>query len=127
MKVSRRVLARHIAAELHAGKKRQAILESLAAYIVTHKLQAEQEQIMADIAANLTSLGYVEASVTTARPLDASLRKELVDYVKQMENASNVTLHEYVDERLLGGVIIETPKHRFDASVSTKLKRLKNA
>lgn len=127
MKVSRRVLARHIATELYAGTSPKKVLEPLAAYIVANRLQSQQALIVADIATNLASLGHVEAKVTTARPLDAVLRKELVAYVKQMENASDVSLNEHIDARILGGVIIETPQHRFDASVSTKLKRLKNA
>jgi len=127
MKASRRVLARHIASELQAGTSRKMLLDGLAAYIVTHRLQSQLELIVADIAANLAAFGRVEATVTTARPLDKALRDELVAYVKKIENAKVVTLDEQVDTSILGGVIIETPNKRFDASVRTKLKRLKNA
>ena len=127
MKVSRRVLARYIATELQAGKSRADVVQSLAAYVVEHRLHNQLELILADVASNLAALGNVEATVTTAQPLTEDLRKELTEYVKRIENAEKVTLNETVDKRLLGGVVVETPSKRFDASVATKLKRLRNA
>lgn len=127
MKVSRRLLARHIASELRAGTSRKAVLEGLAAYIVVNHLQSQVKLIMADIAVNLAGLGHVEATVTTVRPFDEALRTELVAYVTRIEKADTVILDEQIDTSILGGVIIETPKARFDASVRTRLKRLKNA
>lgn len=127
MKLSRRVLARHIAAELQAGKSKKAVVEALAAYVVEHRLHSQLDLILADVAANLAALGHIEAAVTTARPLTAELKEALTDYVKRIEGASDVTLNESVDPTLLGGVIVETPGKRFDASIATKLKRLRNA
>ena len=127
MKVSRRVLARYIATELQAGKSRADVVQSLAAYVVEHRLHNQLELILADVASNLAALGNVEATVTTAQPLTEDLRKELTEYVKRIENAEKVTLNETVDKRLLGGVVVETPSKRFDASVATTLKRLRNA
>ena len=127
MKVSRRVLARYIATELQAGKSRADVVRSLAAYVVEHRLHNQLELILADVASNLAALGNVEATVTTAQPLTEDLRKELTEYVKRIENAEKVMLNETVDKRLLGGVVVETPSKRFDASVATKLKRLRNA
>lgn len=127
MKLSRRVLARHVAAELQAGKNRKDVVQSLAAYIIEHRLHGQLELILADVAANLAALGHIEATVTTARPLTDDLRKELLVYVERVEGSSDITLNESVDPSLLGGVIVETPGKRFDASVSTKLKRLRNA
>lgn len=127
MKLSRRVLARYIATELQSGKNRKEVVNLLAAYIVEHRLHGQLELILADIATNLATLGHVEATVTTARPLTDELRTELLDYVKRVEGSSDITLNESVDPSLLGGVVIETPGKRFDASVATKLKRLRSA
>lgn len=127
MKISRRVLARYIATELSSGKSRASVIEALAAYVVVNRLSSQLDLILADIAANLARLGYIEANVTTARPIDGALKAELLEFVKKMENAENVTLAEHLDPAILGGVIIETPRKRFDASVATKLKRLRNA
>lgn len=127
MKVSRRVLTRYIAARLHDSEDRAEVIKSLAAYIVEHGLQTDLELILSDIALNLARLGSVQAAVITARPLDETLRAEVVRFIKQIEAAQNVSIAEAVDPDLLGGIIIETPNKRFDASVSTKLKRLRNA
>lgn len=127
MKLSRRVLARYIAAQLQDGKNRTQVVKGLAAYIVEHHLHSQIELILADISLNLAALGHVDATVTTAKPLSAELRKELVDYIKKAEGVNDINLNETVDSSLLGGVIIETPGKRFDASVSTKLKRLRSA
>lgn len=127
MKVSRRVLSRHIASELQAGKSREAVVRSLAAYIVEYRLQNDIELIVADIALNLARAGHVEADITTARPLDSSLKHAVIEYVKRIESASEIEVREHVDPGVLGGIIIETPSKRFDASIATKLKRLRNA
>lgn len=127
MKLSRRVLARHIALRLQAGTDRKAVVRGLAAYIVEHRLHSQLELILADVAANLATLGHIEATVTTARPLTAELKQELTNYIKRIEKVNDITLNESVDPALLGGVIVETPGKRFDASIATKLKRLRNA
>ncbi len=125
MKVSRRVLARFVAQQLVAGNK--DITKQLAAYVVEHKLHKQVEMIIADIAANLSELGHIDATVTAAHPLDAQLRADIAAYIKRVENASSVSLDEVVDRSLIGGVIIQTPNQRFDSSLATKLKRLRNA
>lgn len=127
MKLSRRILSRYVANELLNGQNHSRVVESLAAYIVEHRLQNQVEQIVADVASNLASMGHVEATVTTARPLGDELRGEILAYVQHIEGSKHVTLSETVEPAILGGVIIETPGKRFDASVSTKLKRLKSA
>jgi len=127
MRVSRRVLARYIADQLASGKNHDVVIRSLAAYVVEHRMKADIELIVADILRNLAAHGHVVATITTAHPLDTSLKQAVVEYVARIESASDVVITERVDTALLGGVIIETPRRRYDASLSTKLKRLRNA
>ncbi len=129
MKVSRRVLARFVAQAIadSSVKDREKLIKELAAYVVEHKLQGQIELILADISANLSRLGHIEASVTSARPLTDVLRTEMIAYVRRVENAKSVVLQESVDPSLIGGVIVETPNQRLDSSLATKLKRLRNA
>lgn len=126
MSVSRRVLARHIAQQLADGGNRAVLLRQLAAYLIAHKQVNQLEMVISDIARNLAELGTVRALVTVAHPLDAQLRRDVEEYIRQLEDATSVQITEAVDPDLLGGIIIETPRKRFDASVSTQLKRLKN-
>lgn len=127
MVVSRRVLARHVADRLLKGDDRAQLLASLAAYIVEHKLAGSVDFIVADIKRNIARQGHVSAIVTSARKLDETLLKDVKAHVTQLESASRVELESRVDPDLLGGVIIETPSRRFDASVRTRLKRLRQA
>ena len=65
-----------------------------------------------------------EVTVTTALPLDDSMRKELMNYVSAQNN-TNIELIEKVDESLIGGAIIRMDDTQLDASVSSKLKVLR--
>lgn len=125
MNVSRRVLARSVAAQLVAGTPSETIVPRLAAYIVDSRLRTQTDQIISDIAYELSRQGVVEATVTTVRPLTKELRERIDRYIYDHERASAVVLDEVVDPALIGGVIIETPSSRLDASVATTLKKLK--
>ena len=127
MKASRRVLTRYVAEQLQTGAKRQDVVASLAAYIVEHKLHSQIELRLADIAKNLAASGHIEATVTTAHPLDSKLKQAVIEYVRSIESATEIQITERVNPEQLGGIIIETPNRRFDASIATKLKRLRNA
>lgn len=127
MKASRRVLTRYIAEQLQSGKNRQDVIKALAAYIMEHKLHSQIELIVADIAKNLAASGHIEATVTTAHPLDSSLKQAVIEYVKSIESATDIQITEQINPKQLGGIVIETPNRRFDASIATKLKRLRNA
>lgn len=125
MTVSRRVLSRHVAKELMAGASASAVTDQLAAYVVTHKLHGSLNEIIDDIRRELSKSGHVSAVVTTARPLDDELRAKVEKRIAANEQVQTVEMIETVDPGMIGGIIIETPTKRFDASIATKLKRLK--
>lgn len=126
MSVSRRVLARYIAQQLSAGADRGKLLQELAAYLVVHKQVAQLDMVIADIARNLADMGTVKATVTVAHPLTSELKQAVEAYVARIEHADTVQIDEVVEPGQLGGIIIETPRKRFDASVLAQLKRLRN-
>lgn len=126
MSVSRRVLARHIAQQLAAGADRGKLLQELAAYLVVHKQIAQLDMVIADIARNLAEMGTVKATVTVAHPLSDELKQAVKAYVARIEHADTVQIDEVVEPTQLGGIVIETPRKRFDASVLAQLKRLRN-
>jgi len=89
----------------------------------------KRESILAEISSSFISLykrkkNIKEVTVTTALPLDESMRKELMKYVKAQNN-SDVELIEKVDKSLIGGAIIRMEGTQLDASVSSKLKILR--
>jgi F-type H+-transporting ATPase subunit delta len=124
--VSRRVVARTIAAKLVAEPKRQDYwLQVLAAYLIEHHRTDQADLIANDIAHELfVQNGQLLVQVESARPLVDGVRQALTDTLKQETGASQVLLDEHIDPALLGGLIARTPDALLDASVRTKLQQI---
>lgn len=125
--LSRRQVARSVAARLLAGDDSAAVLRQLAAYLVVNRLQKQLAMYVGDIEYELAQAGTVVANVTSARTLTPDLRQQLIDYVQAETSARRVMLEESIDPAIIGGVIVRTPTLTLDASVTTKLKRLRTS
>lgn len=125
--VSRRQLARSVADRLLAGEDSAMVLRQLAAYVVEHRLHKQLALLVADIEREFARAGTVVAAVTTVHALTPELARQLSEYVQQETSARRVVLEERIDPSIIGGVIIETPTLTLDASVATKLKRLRTS
>jgi F-type H+-transporting ATPase subunit delta len=125
-KVSRRVLARTIAAKLLAEPmKRTHWLRVLAAYLVEYKMTDDAGLIVNDISRELLAQGgQLSATVTSARPLSDDVRRELTRILKAGTGAQDVTLTEHTDPALIGGLVARTPDQELDMSVRSTLKQL---
>jgi F0F1-type ATP synthase delta subunit len=122
-KISRRKLAMYIADSLEKGASLSALLRELAAYLVLTKRTREAELVVRAVEDTLAERGSVIARVTTAHPLDATLRRE----IEQLVDAKTVHLYEIVDPEVIGGVRIETPGAFLDATLKRKLLALRQA
>ena len=69
--------------------------------------------------------GIGKASITTAVPLDATLRAEFETMVKHISKKDKVELTATVDKDMIGGFILNVGDQQIDASVKNKLKALK--
>jgi F-type H+-transporting ATPase subunit delta len=69
--------------------------------------------------------GVQVAYVKTATPLDATTREEILSIVRRTKG-DKVELVESVDPSLIGGFILRVGDEQFDASVTKKLRQLKN-
>jgi len=69
--------------------------------------------------------GIGKAFITTAVPLDAQLRTEFENIVKQLSEKDNVELTEKVDKEMIGGFVLNIGDRQIDASIKNKLKALK--
>lgn len=125
-KLSRRILARTVAEKLVSEPtRRQHWLQSLAAYMVDHKMTDDAELIIKDIVREVfEQSGQLLVSATTARPLTDSLRQDLIKTVRQATGAKQVVLDEHVDPAIIGGFIARTPDAELDASVQKTLQQL---
>lgn len=120
-RLSRRRIAAYFADELVAGRD---VTGPLAAYLVETRRTREYELIVRDIEAALAQRGTLIANVVSARELAADTRKTITDYLKQRSGVASVEIRSNVDPYLLGGVRIETPGQRLDATLRHKLNQL---
>lgn len=66
-----------------------------------------------------------DITVTSAQPLTDSLREQISAKMSQIIGKA-VTITEKVDDKLIGGIIIDYGSRRYDGSVKTRLNALKN-
>lgn len=125
-KVSRRQLARTVAAKLLAEPaRREHWVRALAAYLVETDRTDEADQVLNAIAHELLEQdGLLAVEVTSARPLTDNIRTELTDYLKKATGAAKVQMAEQVDADLVGGLVARTPNQELDTSVRSQLRRL---
>jgi len=125
-KLSRRVIARTIAAKLLAEPaKRKHWLQVAAAYLIENNQAEDVDLLVNDIAHEVfEQSGKLHVDVTSARPLTDGVRDELKRLLTEATNAKQVDLTEHVDADLLGGLIARTPSAQLDVSVRSKLRQL---
>lgn len=70
-------------------------------------------------------INAVEAVVTTAIPLDTTLENQVLNKVKELTQASEVTLHNQVDPEIIGGFILRVGDWQYDASIANHFDSLK--
>lgn len=73
-----------------------------------------------------TANGEVEATLISARKLDASAKKSIIDYLENKAGAKNISLTEEIDEKLIGGFVLKYNGKVIDSSLKTNLEELKN-
>ncbi|MCL1850721.1 MAG: ATP synthase F1 subunit delta [Bacteroidetes bacterium] len=65
-----------------------------------------------------------EAYITTAQPISEKMKLYIKNYIEQ-DSPYTLILHFSVDEKLIGGIIIKIDDLYFDASIQTKINKLK--
>ncbi len=123
---SRRRVAKFIAKQLAGGESVSRISKILAAYLVDNKQRRQVDLFLRDIETELANeYGHLAADVTAARKLTSETKRALAEMLQRETGAKNVELIEDIDPELLGGVVVKTPEAELDASLKTKLTRLK--
>ena len=69
--------------------------------------------------------GIRDAEIVTASPLDEKLRQSVIRLITKKFD-SKVDLHEKVDGSIIGGYILRVGDQQIDASISSKLEKIKN-
>ena len=68
--------------------------------------------------------GVVEAIVTSARDLDKTNRKSIIEYIRNATEAKDVILEEAVDKNILGGVVVKYGDKIVDSSLKGRVESL---
>lgn len=121
-KVSRRKIAQYWVDNYFADRD---TTKQVAAYLIDTGRTRELELVVRDIEELLLERGIAVATIRSAKPLTASIRKQLESFIKDASSADQVTLRERVDEELLGGVRIELADSGLDATLRQRLNNIK--
>lgn len=94
-------------------------------------LERRREEYLLGISRHFLSLlkaegGVKVAELVTAVPLNDALRKSILNFIAHKFN-TKVELQESVDEKLIGGFILRVGDQQVDASISSKLSRIKSS
>ena len=118
-RISRRKLAGFVVDRIGEGNLNHAI-EELAAYLIDTKRTREAGLVARSIEDELAARGTFIVHASSARPINEDVR----DAIQRLLNASTVHLNEEVDPALIGGIRIEAPGKRLDATVKRKILAL---
>lgn len=102
-----------------------AAVEAVAAELARQRRQRDVAGLLQAVAAEwFRQRGELTATVTTARPVSAAMRKEISELLKRLTQAKRVQLTSQIDQALVGGWRAETSVVTIDASLQTKLNAL---
>ncbi|MEO9533763.1 MAG: ATP synthase F1 subunit delta [Crocinitomicaceae bacterium] len=86
--------------------------------------------IVAEIAESFVALykehnGMLDVYLTSAVPLEAKTKDQIVAKIQQNFDGK-ITLHESIDDTLIGGFVVKINDKQIDASIASQLSNLKN-
>lgn len=92
-------------------------------------IENKRENYIVDIARNFLEMyrkqmGIKEALFTSAYPIDSSINSQIIDTIKKLFK-TEVELHNIVDEKIIGGYVLRVEDKQIDASVASKLSKIK--
>ena len=120
-RLSRRNIASYIAKRLIDGGSQVATIRQLAAFLIDNRRTKEVELIIRDIEFELQNRGVILAEVTTADALSEATRKEVERLVGQHADPGRIQLRQFIDPAVIGGVRIDIPGKRLDATIARRL------
>lgn len=120
-RLSRHKIALFAVDQMMSGAKQHDVIKQVAAYLVDTRRTRELDLLVRDIEGELAVQGVVVADITSARQLTEALKAQIATLV----NAKSLQVRETVDPSVIGGVRIDIPGKRFDATVQRMLMTLK--
>lgn len=121
-RLSRRKIAEYVADQYVAGKPLGKLIDETAAYLIESGRTREAELVTRAINDALAARGVIVSEVTTAYPLTTETEAAIKSLL-----GKGAVIKQTIDKSVLGGVRIETPGRRLDATIAHKLTALRRA
>lgn len=123
--ITRTNVAQYAADQLASGADRQTLIKRLAAWLKQNHHTRQSHFLINDISKKLLDYKYLFITVTSARPISQNTRNIIDNFLKNQFGSDYTIEHkEIIDPKVIGGVIIDTPKGSLDTSVRHKLDTL---
>ena len=119
--LSRSKLASYVVDQLESGHT--DVIRELAAYLIETKRTREAELLIREITEQFERRGIVAAEITSAEPIDESLRTQIAELV----GAKKLIISETIDANVLGGIRVTTASRSLDATLAHRLNLLRKA
>ena len=124
--ISRRQLAAAVAGQLEKGRSPDAVVRSLAAYLIAERRVQELDSLLRDVEQLRAESGQLEITAVSGQPLAAGVRAAIERFMRRdSKQPTQVLINEIVDRELIGGVRIETVDRQLDLSIRGRLDRFK--
>lgn len=120
-KISRRSIAAYVADGVIRGEEVSKRVDEVAAYLISTKRTREARLVVHAIEDELEARGVIVATVTSARQLDKAVERSIAD----MLGGGTLMLRHVVDPQVIGGIRVDTPSSRLDATVKHNLTVLR--
>ncbi len=116
-RISRLRLAKYAVAAIERGDNLETVLEQIAAYLLETKRSREAILVARSIEDVFAEHGTVVARVTSAHELDDTIHNS----IKRLLDTSTLHLTTEIDTSLIGGIHVEAPGKRLDATMKRKV------
>ena len=110
------------------GGKVSDVTMRLLTIVTEHNRESALEWIATEFRMQYNIMqGRQEATVTSAAPLTAISRHEMMQLVRRQTGLQDVELTEKVDAELIGGFVLRVGDRQIDDSVRTNLRKLRTS
>lgn len=126
-KPTRKTLAKALLPAVNKSTDPAKLAKTIARYLVESRQVSEVDGLIRDIVKLREQQGIIEVVVTSAFPINQSLRRDIRSLISKKYHDAQVIISEVIDPSVIGGIKLETSEQQLDETVQAKLKSLKQA
>lgn len=120
---SRTQVAEYLAQHLDS-EDRVRTIKSVTDWLKKNDKVRQLPYFINDVVMALSKKGYLFATITTSKTSSDITKKQVIQFLKNLPDVSNVECQWKIDPKIIGGIIIDTPKGTLDASIKGRLSKI---